>query len=490
MPSSKQLRKILPPLYALIFLSGCGAYDELKRLVNTSKTIDMYNESVDYFNAGKYSQALPLLQKAVVYDPSNEKVQKVLGISLVCLGRPEEGLPHLQEAARLQPKDYEVRKEIAMAYERMGKFSDAHKLLLSYSIDNKDKTPETLAHLKMLAEQARFYNRVIKLAGSNSKTDYFIFATSEDEGICRWKDRSTPLRVFIERPHNVRGHRVECENLVIKAYQSWENAANGKIHFQRVADPRHADIKVHFVDNPAELDSAIKAGETMTYPNREGLQSAKIKILTVDRRTGDVESDVDIEWTALHEFGHALGLSGHSPNSNDVMFYCSHQMELAPRLSARDQNTIRMLYSTKSSFVPPKGSRYEKFYKNGENEHIAMYNKAVNAFNSQQYSRSIKLANEYLQVVPTDDAAKQLIEMAYTQKGLRLEEHGDLTGAVENLKMALSVEYTKGTHKIRVRTQGEYDRLAKKLAAGQLESGQSSVPTESVSEPNASQGLK
>ena len=47
----------------------------------------------------------------------------------------------------------------------------------------------------------------------------------------------------------------------------------------------------------------------------------------------------------MHELGHALGILGHSPNSEDVMYASTLPSENA-LLSAKDASTIVALYSS------------------------------------------------------------------------------------------------------------------------------------------------
>ena len=46
--------------------------------------------------------------------------------------------------------------------------------------------------------------------------------------------------------------------------------------------------------------------------------------------------------TVLHEMGHALGLAGHSPDSDDVM---ALSVRVGRSLTARDRATLRALYA-------------------------------------------------------------------------------------------------------------------------------------------------
>ena len=61
------------------------------------------------------------------------------------------------------------------------------------------------------------------------------------------------------------------------------------------------------------------------------------------------EWDRIVMQTCSHEAGHALGLNGHSPNNQDVMFPLSTEIS-ATHASARDRATILRLYAS----YPPR----------------------------------------------------------------------------------------------------------------------------------------
>ena len=60
-------------------------------------------------------------------------------------------------------------------------------------------------------------------------------------------------------------------------------------------------------------------------------------------RVGTQQGAQGLQATARHELGHALGLWGHSPQAEDVMYMA--QTGLYPAISDRDVQTLRLLYS-------------------------------------------------------------------------------------------------------------------------------------------------
>ena len=77
--------------------------------------------------------------------------------------------------------------------------------------------------------------------------------------------------------------------------------------------------------------------------------------------TGDTTPE-DVQSVAAHEFGHALGIQGHSDNPNDLMFPSATRYFAAPdirlpdpphEVTRRDLNTLRACYPRLPVAAPP-----------------------------------------------------------------------------------------------------------------------------------------
>lgn len=110
----------------------------------------------------------------------------------------------------------------------------------------------------------------------------------------------------------------------------WVSASGGVIRYHVSAKPAEAQIAVRF--DPSNND-----GYTTTSFTDGQITSASVRI-GVKRGAGR-----DMEAIAAHEFGHALGLDGHSDVKSDLMFPV-HHMGTPYRITARDLNTLATLY--------------------------------------------------------------------------------------------------------------------------------------------------
>jgi predicted Zn-dependent protease len=125
---------------------------------------------------------------------------------------------------------------------------------------------------------------------------------------------------------------------------------------QRVSDPATAHVLVLRRRPPLRRDDS---GRTRASHGRSSLE-----ILEVERGEGwrleplvkvqisPGQRSAALEATALHEFGHAFGLWGHSDDPGDAMAV-SPGAQPVLRLSERDRATVRWLYSQPTRFGEP-----------------------------------------------------------------------------------------------------------------------------------------
>ena len=100
------------------------------------------------------------------------------------------------------------------------------------------------------------------------------------------------------------------------------------------------------LENSSTKEAHI-AGFSKPYYQNNYIVKSEIKILTIDPETKEEIADNYIYFTTLHELGHSLGLAGHSPTKEDIMYGQASEAKTA--LTKRDINTINMFYKTVSS---------------------------------------------------------------------------------------------------------------------------------------------
>ena len=155
-------------------------------------------------------------------------------------------------------------------------------------------------------------------------------------------------------------------NEIRYALRTWETATAGKIRFQETETLEQADIRVtstytgslSFLDTQlgsAELTRLAQGTHTVSGTNAQAQsknadQSSNtavdftievILVLESDGTTGELSQE-KMRTVCLHEFGHAIGLWGHSPSNDDVC----HAMATAQHPTPRDINTLLKIYNT------------------------------------------------------------------------------------------------------------------------------------------------
>jgi hypothetical protein len=143
----------------------------------------------------------------------------------------------------------------------------------------------------------------------------------------------TPIRVWVDKSSPL--YKPHFNSYVTEGFRLWADALDSRLKYVFVNNPKQADITVTWVTS---FNDRYVAGVT-TY--RVG--SAKIQMKAVG------VPDPDIKANVIHEIGHALGISGHSKNPEDIMVGVRRWTRSGfyePKLSERDVQAIRRLYST------------------------------------------------------------------------------------------------------------------------------------------------
>ncbi len=166
----------------------------------------------------------------------------------------------------------------------------------------------------------------------------------------KWKELK-PAQSFIP------GHyQAACEGVM-----AWKIFEPQLFSFQLTDDPDEADIYVFFTHHfVTKLGMALFANDIRGYTSKRSfpykaiLAGGKAEFLPVVcvLRTTDSQGQPmplgKMKAAATHEFGHALGIEGHSQNRQDLMsaYYG------AGVISPNDADTIRYLYHLTPDLVP------------------------------------------------------------------------------------------------------------------------------------------
>jgi|GEM_PF-2015739 len=217
--------------------------------------------------------------------------------------------------------------------------------------------------------------------------------------VIHWADPlNQPIRVYVGDGSSVPGWKPEDRALVQDAYAEWQQALGNQIRFEFTEEPQDADTIIGWMEKPKTADPKEAAQEDGKGPTdaKQEMRSGECQtemlggmltrddiVLALNNEAGKVFSANSLHNVALHEIGHSLGLiGGHSNNPSDVLFPNSRYYGgLRKRLSQRDINTVKRLYTLKADVSSPGGihlTRYRQF--------TLARREGFEAFNSKNYA--------------------------------------------------------------------------------------------------------
>lgn len=274
----------------------------------------------------------------------------------------------------------------------------------------------------------------ITQAVAQNPDDYFEQVTLFSDGrITRFTHM--PIRVHISPTLKASPYLTEIRY----AMHTWETASNGKIRFQETENLEQADIRVtstygghlRFLDTPLGSARLIPlAQETYTISdtgvqvqsNNTGQSSDAsvdftvevILVLEADDTIGDLTQE-EMRTVCLHEFGHAIGLWGHSSDTLDVC----HATAIAQHPTQRDINTLLKLYNT-----PLHAPQHEvaidllkKQLQTNPRQARTHYLLGAAYFDKDDMPRAIASFQDCLRIDPNYEPATEKLIQAYEKTG-------------------------------------------------------------------------
>ncbi len=156
---------------------------------------------------------------------------------------------------------------------------------------------------------------------------------------------SLPVSVYFTNDLTVTpksGSPTRVNDLIQTSFNRWPAATGGVIGYTLTSDPSQANITVTTTTIP-DPTGLSETGNTSVGTTSGNVLTKAIMQIYVWPDITVTELTQGLLATAAHEFGHALGIGGHSPDPNDVM-YASHDPNADVPLSVRDINTIKTIY--------------------------------------------------------------------------------------------------------------------------------------------------
>jgi tetratricopeptide (TPR) repeat protein len=287
--------------------------------------------------AGRLQDAINMSKELERRSPLNDRTSATLAQIYFQSQNYNEALSSYKRADELNPQSSYLYGMIS-CYNRLGMLEDwlnAKKLFLQrYPDDSRSKEME-----KEIAYYQKDFDRTRERESKSNATgarDYAHFSKN-----------LMPLKVFVPDPKAVTENWETAPDLSIdycellnKACTAWTEASGGKISFCTTSNRDEANIVIDWVSDASTMVHSSAVGSTSAEYDSRGIPVRhKIALLLLPAKKPGSDAARFLS-TAIHELGHALGLS-HSSSPQDIMYYTN----LPDRqISDNDKQRISELY--------------------------------------------------------------------------------------------------------------------------------------------------
>ncbi len=245
---------------------------------------------------------------------------------------------------RSRPEPAEVLYAQAIAQRRPFPSSGDH--VLARALRNHATVLEMLGREE---EAADARDTAASIMDGTSYANHALAATTTRAMVARWHDDEMPIRVYLPRPP---GHWVEdrerTREIAREAFLEWSGiAGDDRPRFEFVESKRSAQITVRWQDNQY---GEAEAGRCFGPLNWDDRPLRRERITLTARVLGTELPERLLRMVATHEMGHALGIKGHSPVPDDIMY--AYINEYMTEITARDRLTLQKLYDEEPGEYP------------------------------------------------------------------------------------------------------------------------------------------
>lgn len=398
-----------------------------------------FNNSFQLMNAHEYQLAAEKLRETLKLDPTMYQAHSNYGFVLARLGQIDEGIAEVKKARALAPDAPEPMATSGALYQSCGRLQDAidNYRLFTQRFPTHPLTPNVVSVIKQLEQENAKQQFIVKnLKPGEGTKDYFPFATYDS--VTKWTADKFPLKVHVPSDAEVAAvgnYKPQYGQALRQSFQDWQQRSNNAVSFTYVPTSAEANIDCVWTNNPANVSRPSEGGEAkVQYDTIRGIDKVQIILLT---RTPDGDANVPvnlIKAAALHEVGHAMGVLGHSPNPEDVMFCSVPAADLPRPLTERDGNTLAYLYS-------PSVVMEHHYHATGDaSDKVALNNDGVSLAATQDFAKAADRFEAALKLDPNYEPSKRNLAACLNNLAILAAQENRFADAAMRFKRALELE--------------------------------------------------
>lgn len=346
-----------------------------------------------------------------------------------------------QDELKENPENINCRYIYAQSFVGMNDLVNAQK---EYEKVIEQSPSSEIARLSSIAMSKihGYYTEKTNISSKNSYgssiADNYIQNTLYTGKIVRWNISAMPVKVYIQPS--------DYAQAVKLALDYWPRVSEPKtLSYSIVNSSKDANISVSFVSEIGKAnDKSYLAGLATPVIKGYMLESCSIKLRITDEKNNPVSQE-EIFSIALHEFGHAFGIWGHSPKESDIMYDSdsANSNNSIQALTQRDINTFRILYrldpdisnftegqspvvnsAKNSTILGNTDQRISKKYqeavdyiKKFPNNAVGWSNLGDIYYEAKQYQEAIICYQKTLELDNSIDEAKSNLALSYEKTG-------------------------------------------------------------------------
>ncbi len=311
------------------------------------------NEAYEMIRTARYQMAVTILKKALATYPNLASAHTNIGLALSRLGEITQAEDHLKEAIAIDPARSAPWINLASCFQLNGQLRESVATYREYlrrfpSELLAAKARDLVKHLQEECVHQTAVEKALSTAKESGKNDYFQYATYG--GATRWGSDHKPIKVYISSGSGIPDFKPEYAGLFKDSFKQWSSACQDVIAFELVNSADKSDIDCQWTNDTSKVSTPTEGGETrISSASTKGIQHATITVLTCDPSPDSPLSQNQVRAVCLHEIGHALGLVGHSPRPQDIMYCSIPPADAKVALSPRDVSTLQRLYSSEAT---------------------------------------------------------------------------------------------------------------------------------------------